>query len=153
MGGFIAGFIIVLSCLDKQGLDCAAQSATTDKITVTSWFESQVLSETALINSGGSSPSYYGKYRPSSDNPNPVMKDVIESQDVFIELDKSGIIFYHAAMSGYPTIENTGNYTVKDGEIIIEWANGKLPIILYLEKSGETYTITLSGNIYKKEAD
>lgn len=75
-----------------------------------------------IAQSGSSKPSYYGKYRPATDNP--ILKDALESQDVYIELDKSGLIFYHSALSGFPLIENTGNYMVEDGQIKVEWANG-----------------------------
>lgn len=96
-----------------------------------------------------SSGSVYGRYKVHSDNY--ILKDAIESQDAYIEVNKNGSIFYHAAMNGFPTIDNEGSFTLDDDVLHINWYSGRLPSTIRLTKSGSTYSMNVSGTTYQKE--
>ena len=95
----------------------------------------------------GSSASFYGTYKVHSDNY--LLKEAVESQDIYMEVNKNGTIIYHAAMNGFPTVHNEGTFT-EDNEVLhVNWSSGRLPSTLRLNKTGSSYTINISGTQYK----
>lgn len=101
-----------------------------------------------IINKIDFLPSCYGTYKPYSDDY--IMKDVMKNQDVYLDINKNGNIYYHAELSGMPSVDNEGTFTKEDNTLNVNWNSGRLPSTLILNSSMGTYTINISGTKYKK---